>query len=47
VRSQTPGNPPLLPRNALFYGVVLDDVISGLYANLTLRVLAWLGGVSL
>jgi phosphatidylglycerophosphatase A len=28
-------------------GVVLDDVISGLYANLTLRVLAWLGGVSL
>jgi len=27
-------------------GVVLDDVISGLYANLTLRVLAWLGGVT-
>ena len=28
-------------------GVVLDDVISGLYANLALRVLAWLGGVTL
>jgi phosphatidylglycerophosphatase A len=25
-------------------GVVLDDVVSGLYANLVLRVLAWLGG---
>jgi phosphatidylglycerophosphatase A len=25
-------------------GVVLDDVISGLYANLALRALAWLGG---
>jgi phosphatidylglycerophosphatase A len=28
-------------------GVVLDDLISGLYANLTLRGLAWLGGVTL
>ncbi len=28
-------------------GVVLDDVISGFYANLTLRVLARLGGVTL
>jgi phosphatidylglycerophosphatase A len=28
-------------------GVVLDDVFSGLYANITLRALAWLGGVSL
>ena len=28
-------------------GVVLDDVISGLYANVALRVLAWLGGVAL
>jgi hypothetical protein len=26
---------------------VLDDVISGLYANLALRGLAWLGGVPL
>jgi phosphatidylglycerophosphatase A len=28
-------------------GVVLDDVVSGVYANLALRVLAWLGGVPL
>ena len=28
-------------------GVVLDDVISGLYANLALRALAWLGGIAL
>jgi phosphatidylglycerophosphatase A len=28
-------------------GIVLDDVISGFYANVTLRVLAWLGGVPL
>ena len=26
-------------------GVVLDDVISGLYANLTLRIIAWLTGL--
>ena len=28
-------------------GVVLDDVVSGVYANLALRVVAWLGGVPL
>ena len=28
-------------------GVVLDDVFSGFYANLALRALAWLGGLSL
>ena len=28
-------------------GVVLDDVVSGVYANFALRVVAWLGGVSL
>jgi len=28
-------------------GVVLDDVISGLYANIALRALAWLGGIPL
>ena len=28
-------------------GVVLDDVISGLYANLVLRMLAWLGALRL
>jgi phosphatidylglycerophosphatase A len=28
-------------------GVVLDDVISGLYANVALRLLAWLGGIAL
>ena len=28
-------------------GVVLDDVVSGLYANLALRAIAWLGGVAL
>jgi phosphatidylglycerophosphatase A len=28
-------------------GVVLDDVISGIYANLTLRALAWLGALTL
>jgi phosphatidylglycerophosphatase A len=28
-------------------GVVLDDVVSGVYANLSLRVVAWLGGVPL
>ena len=28
-------------------GVVLDDVISGLFANVALRVLAWLGALAL
>jgi phosphatidylglycerophosphatase A len=28
-------------------GVVLDDVVSGLYANLALRALAWLGALAL
>ncbi len=28
-------------------GVVLDDVVSGLYANLALRAIVWLGGVAL
>ena len=28
-------------------GIVLDDVFAGLYANLTLRALFWLAGVSL
>jgi phosphatidylglycerophosphatase A len=28
-------------------GVVLDDVISGLYANLALRALAWFGALTL
>jgi len=28
-------------------GVVLDDVISGVYANLTLRALAWLGAITI
>jgi phosphatidylglycerophosphatase A len=28
-------------------GVVLDDVISGFYANLTLRALAWLGAITI
>ena len=28
-------------------GVVLDDVVSGVYANLALRAVAWLGGFAL